>query len=112
MSILTEQIKVLKESIEHWKRLTFNQVGEFEVPNAASCPCCQRYMTINNICGNCPITQDTHKTFCTGTPYPKAALAYDARDTEVNKQEIAFIKLGVKELHYLYQLLAKLEKRL
>lgn len=115
MNVLTEQIKVLKESIEHWKRLLCDMAGIEETTGSDDCACCKRYMarTYSHVsCRSCPIAQDSGDYLCRNTPYDTEDIS-DLIDEDGGKTtSIVFKQAAAKELHYLYQILTKLEKRL
>ena len=100
------QIKALKASINHWKRLASGKRREGEVAGAEHCSLCLAYSDAE--CRSCPVAIFTGDILCINTPYRRAAaIAYDRRglisDRALDSDE--FKAAAVKELVFLKKVL-------
>ena len=104
--------KALNKSIKHWERLskveTFEEV-ENEGIGAFHCALCKLFDT-PEVCRcekGCPVYEHTGEMFCANTPYPQAAMTYNAIiwDSQTEEEEkqylIEFKEAALKELLFL-----------
>lgn len=81
-----KQLILLKQSIEHWRRLATGTARKGEGIGPAHCPLCLEFcLTYANACIGCPIYEKTEKKFCGGTPY---SAAKDAIKMDGNWQDV------------------------
>lgn len=78
MKVTAEAYKLLKESIDVWKKYLRSVVSIFGRVNnidRENCPLCIKYNCSNKMgaCVGCPIARKTIKENCAKTPYPKAS---------------------------------------
>lgn len=70
-------LKALRESIAHWERNVAAETPEDVRLGAENCACCAAvYDNIESDCIGCPIHEKTGKSYCVGTPYEKADVAF------------------------------------
>jgi hypothetical protein len=100
-----EWLPYLKESIEHWTRMSTGNRLPKEEALAGDCALCRRYNTIplatdsiNKCCIGCPVMAKTGRQFCSTTPYGRAsafgdAYGYDSDEFKAAaEEELTFLK--------------------
>ena len=113
-------IKALKESIEHWERMSkYKDIDHTETPNSDDCALCDLFLNsglrlvLNQLyhrkeCINCPVYAKTGHAGCRATPY-EAVTEYWESFT-CNKQDFdakIWKKLCDDEIKFLKDLLPK-----
>lgn len=113
-----QAIAALKESIEHWRRLTTGERRTGERTGTSDCALCLLYNNENTpsdqVCVGCPIFEKTDHEFCYCTPY-QAVQAYieDPYSGEHRRSAydtVEFKRLASIQLRFLQDLLQELEK--
>lgn len=104
MKVTAEAYKLLKESIEVWKKYLRSVVSVFGCNNGIvreNCPLCIKYNCSNEMgtCVGCPIARKTIKENCAKTPYPKAS-SFEGK--KVTGETIVSIEKEIDFLSELY----------
>lgn len=85
-----KDIKLLKEVVEHWKRILHRK----DKPGRNSCVLCTEYNRDGNTnpCKGCPIYLKTDRVACCDTPYEPAVIQHDNMSgITLIQQEITFL---------------------
>lgn len=106
MSPETEQ--ALLSSIAHWERMRDDRDGcleSKETPHAGSCALCSQFCNHPAAkCDGCPVRERTGFSFCIGSPWQNASIAFFGDpDFDVGKWQAA----AQKEIDFLKSLLPK-----
>lgn len=114
-------LALIQGSIEKWEKVVIHHESDGEKGQdgcaAASCPLCCKYNWYANDaidrngkqCAGCPISLDTGKTGCSGTPYDEYdnLAEYCSEDTDYHLEAL---ELAEQMLDYLKRLHAKCEE--
>ena len=109
MKMPKRTLTALKESIEHWQRMSRYKKAEprkiEEQPGIAGCSLCTVFLRREGklTCTTCPVKISGHFG-CGGTPYVKAYNAYDKHDMP------AFRAAARDEVKFLQSLLPEIDK--
>ena len=98
-----DRVKVLKDSIEHWRRMRALSPEDFDVedceaPYGNDCPCCGPFGCdeCRDSSGDlCPIATKAGYTGCSNTPWRAAADAFD----EVRDGTLASVNRAMERWH-------------
>ena len=95
--------KALKESIEHWERLSTGHRMPDEAPNTSSCALCKLFYkrvpfyAAPALCDGCPVKEFTGESGCHSTPCKEAVSAW----MEWGGDSVQFRDEAKKELEFL-----------
>jgi hypothetical protein len=106
-------IRLLDESIEHWRRMRDDPEGG-EMPHGSDCPLCREYHPDGKSrCSGCPLFEHTGGESCQGTPYGNALTAFQRLSGLANPERALanWQAAADKEIAFLEGLRDKLSKQ-
>jgi hypothetical protein len=99
----------LKESIEHWRRLSEGERFPNEFIGSEHCALCVKFLNVGHGCEGCPVSMAKKMPCCHCTPYQQIATFISSNNISARGYALyehpEFLKLAKLELSFLERLL-------